>query len=137
MVIAAGKSLFLLYEILQNLITMAQLILENMEFYAHHGHYSGENIIGGRFRVDVMIDTDISKAAASDDLVDAVDYSRVYALVKTEMKHVSHILEHVASRIVEAIHAEFGQVNQVTVTVSKLNPPVGGKMDRVSVTVTR
>ena len=116
---------------------MAQLVLENMEFYAHHGHYTGENIIGGRFRVDVVIDTDISKAAASDDLKDAVDYSRVYELVKTEMKQISHILEHLATRITDAIYAEFGHVNRVTVTVSKLNPPVGGKMDRFSVTVTR
>jgi 7,8-dihydroneopterin aldolase/epimerase/oxygenase len=116
---------------------MAQLVLENMEFYAHHGHYTGENIIGGRFRVDVVIDTDITKAAASDDLADAVDYSRVYELVRTEMKQVSHLLEHLASRISYSIHAEFSHVTQVTVTVSKLNPPVGGKMDRFSVTVTK
>jgi dihydroneopterin aldolase len=116
---------------------MGKLNLENMEFYAYHGHYTGENIVGGRFRVDVMIETDISKAAESDDLADAVDYCRVYELVKVEMKQVSHILEHVASRITNAIRAEFGHVNQVSVTVSKLNPPVGGKMDRFSVTVTR
>ncbi len=117
-------------------LTMALLTLENMEFYAHHGHFAGENIIGGRFRVDVVIDTDISRAAESDDLADAVDYSRVYELVRTEMKQVSHILEHVASRIAGVIRDEFGQVNHVTVTVSKLNPPVGGKMDRFCVTVT-
>jgi dihydroneopterin aldolase len=116
---------------------MGKLLLENMEFYAHHGHYAEENIIGGRFRVDVEIDTDISKAAATDDLAHAVDYSRVYELVKTEMKQVSHLLEHLASRITDSIHAKFSHVTQVTVTVSKLNPPVGGKMDRVSVTVTR
>jgi len=118
-------------------LIMAILILENMEFYAHHGHYAEENIIGGRFRVDVVIDTDISKVAESDDLADALDYSRVYELVKSEMKQVSHILEHVAGRIAGAIRNEFGQVNHVTVTVSKLNPPVGGKMDRFCVTVTQ
>ncbi len=76
---------------------MAQLTLQNMEFYAHHGHFTEENIIGGRFRVDVVIETDISKAAASDDLKDAVDYSRVYELVKKEMHQVSHLIEHVAA----------------------------------------
>jgi dihydroneopterin aldolase len=116
---------------------MAQLTLQNMEFYAHHGHFTEENIIGGRFRVDVVIETDISKASASDDLKDAVNYSRVYELVKKEIHQVSHLIEHVAGRIADGIHAEFKGINQVTVTVFKLNPPVGGKMDHFSVTITR
>ena len=116
---------------------MAQLILQNMEFYAHHGHFTEENIIGGRFRVDVVIETDISKPSASDDLMDAVDYGRVYELVKKEIHQVSHLIEHVAGRITDAIHAEFKGIGQVTVTVFKLNPPVGGKMDHFSVTITR
>ena len=116
---------------------MARLTLQNMEFYAHHGHFTEENIIGGRFRVDVVIETDISKAAASDDLHDAVDYSRVYELVKSEIHQVSHLIEHVAGRIADAIHAEFKDIGQITVTVFKLNPPVGGAMDHFSVTITR
>jgi dihydroneopterin aldolase len=116
---------------------MAQLILENMEFYAHHGHYAEENIIGGRFRVDVAIETDITKAASSDELSDALDYSRVYELVKREMNQVSHLLEHVTRRIVDAIRNEFGMAVHVTVTVSKLNPQVGGSMGRFSVTLSK
>jgi 7,8-dihydroneopterin aldolase/epimerase/oxygenase len=116
---------------------MAQLTLQNMEFYAHHGHFTEENIIGGRFRVDVVIETDISKVAASDKLEDAVDYSRVYELVKREIHKVSHLIEHVAARIADSIHSEFKGIGQVTVTVFKLNPPVGGKMDHFSVTITR
>jgi 7,8-dihydroneopterin aldolase/epimerase/oxygenase len=116
---------------------MAQLTLQNMEFYAHHGHFTEENIIGGRFRVDVVIETDISKAAASDSLEDALDYSRVYDIVKKEIHQVSHLVEHVAGRIADAIHAGFKNIDHVTVTVFKLNPPVGGKMDHFSVTITR
>ena len=116
---------------------MGQLLLENMEFYAHHGHFSEEQIIGGRFTVDLVIETDFSRVVETDDLIDAVDYSRVYELVKREILQVSRILEHVAGRIADAIHAEFKDIGQVTVTVCKLNPPVGGKMDHFSVTVTR
>jgi dihydroneopterin aldolase len=116
---------------------MALLTMQNMEFYAHHGHFTEENIIGGRFRVDVVIETEIDQAAASDDLKDAVDYSRVYELVKKEIHQVSHLIEHVAGRIADAIHTEFKGLGQVTVTVFKLNPPVGGKMDHFSVTITR
>ena len=61
---------------------MGQLVLENMEFYAHHGHFDEEQTIGGRFTVDLVIDTDFSKAAETDNLEDAVDYSLVYEMVK-------------------------------------------------------
>ena len=114
---------------------MAQLILENMEFYAFHGHYAEEQAIGGRYRVTVVIDTDIVRSAASDDLADALDYSRVYELVKKEMAQVSHLLEHLAGRIATAIRSEFPRADRVEVTVSKLNPPVGGSMDRFAVTL--
>jgi len=116
---------------------MAQLILENMEFYAYHGHFSEENIIGGRFRVDITIETNINAPAASDELSDALDYGRVYELVKKEMDQVSRLVEHVAIRIVDAIQAEFRQAEHVTVTVSKLNPPVGGSVGRFAITITK
>lgn len=115
---------------------MAKLILENMEFYAYHGHYAEEQTIGGRYRVDVEIETDITRAGESDNLTDAVDYSRVYGIVKQEMGIVSHLMEHLVSRIGKAIKNQLDLGGPVTVTVSKLNPPVGGKMDRFTVSLT-
>jgi dihydroneopterin aldolase len=115
---------------------VAQLVLENMEFYAFHGHYAEENIIGGRFRVDVTLDADTVKVEKSDDLSDALDYTLIYEVVKKEMEQVSHLVEHLAGRIAEAIKREF-RVNKVTVTVSKLNPPVKGKMDRFAITISK
>jgi dihydroneopterin aldolase len=115
---------------------MAKLILENMEFYAFHGHYAEEQKIGGRYRVDVEIETNISRPAETDTLSDAVDYSRVYEIVKHEMTVVSHLIEHLAMRIGTTVKSQLKLAGAVTVTVSKLNPPVGGKMDRFAVTLT-
>jgi dihydroneopterin aldolase len=116
---------------------MAQLILKNMEFYAHHGHYSEEQIIGGRFSVDLLIETDTRQAAISDDMVDAVDYSLVYEQIKKAMATPSKLLEHLAKRILDGVYTTSDKIDKVTVTVSKLDPPVGGKMDRFSVVMTR
>lgn len=115
---------------------MAKLILENMEFYAFHGHYAEEQQIGGRYRVDVEIETDISPAAASDELSDAVDYSIVYGIVKQEMAVRSRLMEHLAGRIAGSIKKQLAVGGPVTVTVSKLNPPVGGKMDAFTIRLT-
>ncbi|HEX2396500.1 MAG TPA: dihydroneopterin aldolase, partial [Bacteroidales bacterium] len=112
---------------------MGQLILRNMEFYAHHGHFKEEQIIGGRFSVDLLIETDMTRASETDELTDTVDYSRVYEAVKTEMACPSKLLEHLAKRIIDAVYRVSDDVGKVTVTVSKINPAIGGKLDKFSV----
>ena len=47
----------------------------------------------------------------------------------------SHILEHVAGRIAGRIRERFPQSVQVRVKVSKMAPPLGGKIEKVSVTL--
>jgi dihydroneopterin aldolase len=116
---------------------MGQLVLNGMEFYAHHGHFEEEKIIGGRFVVDMVIETDIARASETDDLGDTVDYSKVYEAVKSEMTHPTHVLEHLAKRIIDAVYAVSEKISKVTVTVSKLNPAIGGNMNRFSVILTR
>ncbi len=36
---------------------MGKIIIEDMEFYAFHGHYKEEQIVGNRFLVDLEIET--------------------------------------------------------------------------------
>ncbi|MBN1790622.1 MAG: dihydroneopterin aldolase [Bacteroidales bacterium] len=116
---------------------MGQLVLENMEFYSYHGHYSEEQTIGGRFTVDLIIETDLTKAAVSDMLDDAIDYSKVYEVVKTEMAKPSRLLEHLALRIINAVYTVSERIASVKVTVSKLNPAIGGNMRKFSVVMAR
>ena len=112
---------------------MSRIILDNMEFYAHHGHFEEERIIGGRFAVDIILETDVSRASETDDLNDAVDYSSVYEVVQHEMKIPAKLLEHLAKRIFDGVFKVSDKITGVTVTVSKLNPSIGGKMDKFSV----
>ena len=104
-----------------------------MRFYAHHGCFNQERVIGTHFRVDLSITTDTSKAEVSDNIDDTVSYLEVYQVVKAEMMKPSHLLEHVARRMGERVLADFPSVDNVMVKVSKLNPPLGGQMDSVSV----
>lgn len=116
---------------------MSQLVLENMEFYAFHGHYDEEQTIGGRFRVDLVIDTDLSRAAETDLLDDAIDYSNIYQVVRQEMEKPSRLLEHLALRIIKAVYTVSDSITSVKVTVSKLNPAIGGNMKKFSVVIAR
>ncbi len=107
-----------------------------MEFHARHGCYDMEKIVGNRFLVDVEIDAEAADAAKNDDLSKSVNYLTVYEIVREQMDITSNILENVAKRIIDAIYGRFPECGRVTVKVSKLAPPLGGKVDRVSVTMT-
>lgn len=114
---------------------MAIIAIEGMDFYSFHGHFAEEQLIGTHFRVDLSVETDTSLAESNDHLTDTLDYQALYQVVKAEMNKDSKLLEHVARRIIEAVKREFPQVTYTNVTVAKLNPPLGGKMEAVSVTI--
>ena len=114
---------------------MATIAINDMRFYAHHGCFEQERKIGTRFRVDMVFETDTSHAEVSDNIADTVSYLDVYQVVKREMATPSHLLEHVARRVGEAVLAQFADIMDVKVKVYKLNPPLGGQLESVSVQV--
>jgi|SRR5664280_77917 len=116
---------------------MGLIQIEGMEFYSFHGHFKEEQIVGNRFLVDLTIETDMSKPRESDNLKDAVNYQQAYELIKMQMEQKSHLLEHIAGRILDAIFSEMEGVTKATVKVSKMNPPMGGKINSVSVVMSR
>lgn len=115
---------------------IATIKIENMEFRASHGCYDLEKVVGNRFLVDVEIDAEATEAAEHDDITKSVNYLTVYETVREQMGHPSNILENVAKRIIDAVYARFPQCLKVSVKVSKLAPPLGGKVEKVSVSMT-
>ncbi len=111
--------------------------IEGMEFYAYHGHYKEEQIVGNRFLVDLKIETDCTAAAQSDNIEDAVNYQTAYKIVKEKMKTKSNLLEHIASGILDALYENLPGIEKLTVKLSKMNPPMGGKIEKVSITMSK
>ncbi|WP_159518737.1 dihydroneopterin aldolase [Sunxiuqinia indica] len=116
---------------------MGQIDLEGLEFYAYHGHYPIEKEVGNKFIVNVSIETDCEAAGKSDRLEDALDYQKVYELIKQEMAITSDLLENVATRILNQLYAGFSVIEHARVKISKMNPPMGGQIEKVSVTLSR
>ena len=116
---------------------MAIIKIENIEFHANHGHYKEEQLIGNTFLVDLEIEYNSEKAQKSDNLKDTVNYQKAFEIVKREMDINSHLLEHVCNRILESLFNELAGIDNVTVKVSKVNPPMGGKIEKVSVTLSK
>lgn len=112
---------------------MAYIQLHDMEFYAYHGHFKEEQKVGNYFLVNAKLKTDITKAAQTDNLDDALDYQKVYNLIEEEMKLKSFLIEPLLMRIVQRLFNEFRQLEYLELEISKINPPLGGKINRVSI----
>lgn len=114
---------------------MSVISIEGMEFFAYHGCFKEEQLIGTKFIIDLFITVDTSKAEVSDSLQDTVNYQEVFQLVKKEMEETSKLLEHVGKRILKSAKEKFPQIEKATLKIRKMNPPLGGKMDFVSITL--
>jgi 7,8-dihydroneopterin aldolase/epimerase/oxygenase len=114
---------------------MSTISIEGMEFYAYHGCFAEEKIIGTRFIVDLFLETNTNSAEKTDNLIDTVNYFSVYQLVKSQMEIKSNLLEHLGRRIIDEVKKSFPEVSDVKVKVRKMNPPLGGKIDFVSLTI--
>ncbi len=114
---------------------MGLIEIEGMEFYAYHGHFKEEQLVGSRFLVNATLETDLDKASQSDKLTDTINYLSVYQLIKEEMNIKSHLLEHLAGRIIKRLYDNYPAIVKVRVKISKINPTMGGEIDKVSVTL--
>lgn len=115
---------------------MSCIELKDIRIYAHHGCLSEEEKIGSQYLVDLIVACDLTKASKTDALEDTIDYVRLHAIVKEQMAVRAKLLETVGDRIINAILTTFSGISSVRVTVSKLNPPIGGDVKQVSVTMT-
>lgn len=114
---------------------MHKILLENMLFHAKHGVFEEETIIGGSFEVNVEMETDFSQSMQKDELEGTIDYSRVYELIDKEMNAPSKLLEHLGKRILDVLYENFTSIHYVRLKISKLNPPINGEIERVSIVI--
>lgn len=116
---------------------MSIITLENMEFHAYHGCLEHEKMLGNTFFVSVSMELDTSVAGRTDELHDTLNYQLVYDVVKTEVEVPSRLIEHLIQRIADNLFDKFLQVSFLCVKLSKMNPPLGGKVERVCIETKR
>jgi dihydroneopterin aldolase len=114
---------------------MNKIFLEGLDFFSYHGCFKEEQQIGTHFIVDVEITGNFSQAEISDDLNNTVNYQTAYNLIKEEMAKPSKLIENVARRIVNKLFLSFPQMAEITLKISKLNPPLGGKIKNVAYSI--
>ncbi|WP_310377922.1 dihydroneopterin aldolase [Flavobacterium sp.] len=112
---------------------MGIIKLKNIRTFSYHGCLVEESKIGSDYSVDLEVKTDLRKSCVSDNLADTVDYVLLNAIVVEEMAVRAQLLEHVAHRIITRIFAMIPSISRITLAVSKLNPPIGGDVEAVTI----
>ena len=112
---------------------MGIIRVENIRVFAYHGCLDEEKKIGSDYSVDLEVKANLQPSAVSDKLSETVDYVFLNRIIKEEMLKPSHLLETVAKRILARILKEEPRVAKAKVWVSKLNPPIGGDVEQVTV----
>ena len=116
---------------------MDRIEIRGLRVYGRHGVLDDERRDGQPFVVDVTLDVDLSPAAASDALVDTVDYGALarrlaQAVGATRFDLIEALAGHLAG-----IALEDGRVRAAEVRVAKPEVPLALDLGEVAVTLRR
>jgi 7,8-dihydroneopterin aldolase/epimerase/oxygenase len=112
---------------------MLKIKLNDLRFYGYHGVYEEENITGGDFDVNIVVCFEPVKLPIKH-MEETLDYTQLYELVKRRMNKQTKLIETLATEIAQEIFNSFSIVDEVEVSVIKLNPPIPFFRGNVSAT---
>jgi len=113
--------------------TRQYVALTDLRFYAFHGFYPEEQVLGNEFTVTIRTGFRRQEGIA-DELDRTVNYEVLYNIAKAEMQITRKLLETVAETMLKRIRTEFPFVDEIEVSICKNQPPFGA--DRAKATVT-
>ncbi len=116
---------------------MDKIALKGMKFYAYHGFYEEERIIGAYYKLDVTVQINFAKAGQNDQLEDTLNYEQIYQICKEVMAVPSKLLEHVVVKIETKLISYDSNIEGVNIVLDKLNPPLGGDVASSQVSIER
>lgn len=114
---------------------MITVELHGAEFFAKHGFYPEEQLLGCKFLVDISVGFMPVGELSEDNLDNTVNYERLYQIACSQMQQPRKLIETLAQAILDGIKKEYSFVEAIVVTIKKLNPPMRGKIDHSGVTL--
>ncbi len=109
--------------------------LRKIRCYAYHGVAEQERCVGNDYEIYVKVKYPFKDAMETDNLDATLNYAQLYEIIYREMRISSHLLEHVAGRIIRAIQTEFPLSEGGILSISKQKPPISGDIEGASVIV--
>ena len=111
------------------------VFVKGLKVEAVIGVYEWERAITQPLLIDIALETDISAAAVSDDVDDALNYKAVCDDVSEWCKEIkAKLLEHLAGQIADKLLTKYA-CHKITLSVAK--PTAIAQADAVGVQITR
>lgn len=102
---------------------MLRIELNKMQFHGYHGVHEEESKAGGNFEVNLIVYFE-PVAVPVRYLTETIDYTQLYTLVKQRMEKPTRLLETIATEMANEIFKIFSSVQELEVSIKKLNPPI-------------
>ncbi|MEP6465953.1 MAG: dihydroneopterin aldolase [Parafilimonas sp.] len=102
---------------------MLKIELSGMQFHGFHGVHEEETKTGGDFEVNMTVYFKPENFPVKH-LDETIDYTQLYELIKARMQQPTKLLETLATEMAQQILNTFLKIDEVIVSVKKLNPPI-------------
>lgn len=111
------------------------VFVKGLKVEAVIGVYDWERAINQPILIDIALETDVSRAAVSDEVKDALNYKAVCDDVSAWCKEIqAELLEYLAGQLADRLIANY---SCKTVTLSVAKPTAIAQADAVGVQITR
>ena len=116
-------------------IIRQKVALQGIRFFAYHGFYPEEQVLGCEYIVDIDTELEVF-GSGDDDIKHTVNYERLFTIAQTEMEIPRKLIETVAHEILEKIRHEFLALKCIRVSIRKMHPPLSGEVENSLIELT-
>lgn len=99
---------------------MDAIIIEGLKVETVVGCFAWERQIQQPLMLDLMIATNLSQAAASDELQDTLNYAEICSISTQVIQQATpKLIEHAAQLVVDALFTTFIAIESISITIRK------------------
>lgn len=114
------------------------IFINGLVLHAYHGVMPHEAKVGQPFKLDLVLDIDLSTAARSDTLKDTISYETLVKIVSEAFcTRRYRLVEAAAGAVADTVLSRYPQIRSARVTVRKPHAPIAATFDDVGVIIVR
>jgi dihydroneopterin aldolase len=105
--------------------SLTRLTVRSAEFYAYHGVKAEEQLLGGKYQVDLDMYYDARQAIINDDVNYALNYEEAMFCIEEVIAGENYnLIETITNEILNLLLEKFPHMVKATVRVRKMNAPI-------------
>jgi len=105
--------------------SLTRLTIKDAVFYAYHGVKSEEQVLGGKYEVDLDLYYNATEAIINDDVHYAVNYEEAMVCIEDVITEESYnLIETITNEILNQVMEKMPNIEKATVRVRKINVPI-------------